>query len=68
MGDSMFSVFRTVRQPSDADCVILIEYYSELLTCQKIGKSFHDENIPINGVFNLNYNQYIFVFQDFSIF
>ena len=29
--DSMFSVFRMVPQSADADCVISIEYYSEIL-------------------------------------
>ena len=44
--DSMFSAFRL--GPADADCVISIEYYSELLNrLSKNGKSWHGENTPI---------------------
>ena len=47
-----FRHFVWVRQLADTDCVISIQYdtlqfISYLITCRKIGKSLHDENIPI---------------------
>ena len=46
--DSSFRHYVWIRQPVDANYVISIEYYSEFLNrVSKIGKSLHDENIPI---------------------
>ena len=43
-----FRHFVWVRQPKDADCVISIEYYSDLLNhASKNVKSWSGENIPI---------------------
>ena len=64
-----FCHFVWVRQLADADCVISIEYYSELLNhVSKNWEVLAQRKYTDNGVFDLNYNWYIFVSQELPNF
>ena len=58
----MFRHFAWVRQPADTDCVISVEYYSELLNhvSKKWGVLAWQKYTDNLAFFDLNYNRYIF--------